>query len=227
VFLPTRSATVLTGIVLSCVRAVAAHRLGVACLMALAVFGQVQQIEAATLTLAWDHSADTDTAGYLVSYGTQSGEYTTSVKAGYVTSVDLTSLADGTMYYFTVQSYDSTGLVGPPSSEVAVLTQAPQPVAVSCPSPVLTSPDGKSMSVTLIPTVSGGVQPITTACSPASGSLFAVGSTSFTCTAIDALPQKASCASVVVVLAPSPTLPSLSGPRGLFRPDWADYLTPP
>lgn len=182
----------------------ATHKFGVACLVALAVLGSGQQVKAATLTLAWDHSADSSVAGYQVSYGTQSGKYTTTVKAGYVTSVSMTGLADGTSYYFVVQSYDSSGLLGSPSSEVVGQTTLIQPVAISCPSPVLTSPDGKSMSVTLTPTVSGGVTPITTTCSPSSGSLFPVGTTSFTCSAVDAIQQKASCTSAVVVLSPPP-----------------------
>ena len=72
----------------------------------------------------------------------------------------------------------------------------------------MTSPDGNSISVTLTPTVSGGVAPVSTSCSPASGSLFSVGTTSFTCTAIDAAQQKASCFSTVVVLAPSQPAPT-------------------
>ena len=39
-----------------------------------------------------------------------------------------------------------------------------QPLAISCPSPVLTSLDGKPVSVTLTPTVTGGVTPISTTC---------------------------------------------------------------
>jgi hypothetical protein len=147
-------------------------------------------------------------SGYQVSYGTQSGKYTANVKAGYVKSVTINGLTEGTTYYFSVQSYDSAGTLGPSAPEISGKVPAPVPaLSISCPSPVLTSPDGKPMSVTLTPTVSGGVAPISTSCSPASGSQFSVGTTSFTCTAADAAQQKASCTSTVVVAAPNQPAP--------------------
>ncbi|MGH9258179.1 MAG: HYR domain-containing protein [Vicinamibacterales bacterium] len=177
----------------------AANIFRAACLVSLVALGVAHSTEAATLTLAWDHSSSTGVAGYKVLYGTQSGKYTTSIQAGYVTSVSLPGLTNGTTYYFVLQSYDSSGVVGAPSSEVSGQVPVVQSLAVSCPSPIVTSLDGKAVSVTLTPTVAGGVTPITTSCSPTSGSLFPVGSTSFTCTAVDALQQKASCTSTVVV----------------------------
>jgi len=74
-----------------------------------------------------------------------------------------------------------------------------EPLAIWCPNPLLTSFDGKAVSVTLTPKVTGEVTPITTTCSPTSGSLFPVGSAAFTCNAIDARQQKATCTSNVVV----------------------------
>lgn len=185
------------------------HRLRIAGLVTLVMLASGRHVEAASLTLAWDHSTSSNVAGYQVSYGTQSGKYTATVKAGYVTSVSITGLTEGTTYYFSVQSYDSAGTLGSPSSEISGKVAAPVPVlSISCPSPVLTSPDGKPISVTLTPTVSGGVAPISTSCSPASGSLFSVGTTSFACTAVDAAQQKASCTSTVVVAAPSQPAPA-------------------
>jgi hypothetical protein len=168
------------------------------------MFAVVRQGEAASLTLAWDHSISSNVAGYQVSYGTQSGKYTATVKAGYVKSVTINGLNEGTTYYFSVQSYDSAGTLGAPSPEISGKVSAAVPVlSISCPSPVLTSPDGNPISVTLTPVVSGGVAPISTSCSPASGSQFSVGTTSFSCTAADAAQQKASCTSTVVIAAPT------------------------
>ena len=184
------------------------HKLLVACVLTLAILGFGRRVEAASLTLAWDHSTSSNVAGYQVSYGTQSGKYTANVKAGYVTSVTINGLTEGATYYFSVQSHDSAGTLGSPSPEISGKVPAPVPaLSISCPSPVLTSPDGKPMSVTLTPTVSGGVAPISTSCSPASGSQFSVGTTSFTCTAADAAQQKASCTSKVVVAAPTQPAP--------------------
>ena len=187
----------------------ASHKLRIACVVTLAMLGFGRHAEAASLTLAWDHSTSSNVTGYQVSYGTQSGKYTANVKAGYVTSVTISGLTDGTTYYFIVQSYDSAGTLGSPSPEISGKVPAAVPaLSISCPSPVLTSPDGNSISVTLTPTISGGVAPVSTSCSPASGSKFSVGTTSFSCTAVDAALQKSSCASTVVVLAPSQPAPT-------------------
>lgn len=166
-----------------------------------------------SLVVAWNHSTDSRTAGYLVSYGTAPGKYTGSVKTGYVTSVSVGSLTDGTVYYFMVQSYDKDNVAGAPSSEVSARVPTSAGPAITCPSPILTSLDGQPLAVTLTPTVTGGVTPVSTACTPPSGSLFPVGTTSFTCTATDAAQQKSACTSQVVVTAswstppPSTTLP--------------------
>jgi len=214
----------------------AGHKLLVARVLTVAILTFGARVEAASLTLAWDHSKSTNAAGYQVSYGTQSGKYTTSVKAGYVTSVAINGLTEGTTYYFSVQSYDSAGTLGSPSAEISGKVPAAQvpALSISCPSPVLTSPDGKPLSVTLTPTVSGGVAPIATSCSPASGSQFSVGTTSFTCTATDAAQQKASCTSTVVITAPNqptaqpePTKPKPTPPGQAPERERDSKPTPP
>src|SRR6188474_466299 len=57
-----------------------------------------------------------------------------------------------------------------------------------CPPPVsTTSPNGQPLPVAYgTPTAEGGAPPVTLACTPASGTLFPVGTTSVTCTATDA-----------------------------------------
>jgi len=204
----------------------ASHKLLIACVVTLAMLGFERHVEAASLTLAWDHSTSSNAAGYQVSYGTQSGKYTANVKAGYVTSATINGLTEGTTYYFVVQSYDGAGALGSPSAEISGKVPAEVPaLSISCPSPVLTSPDGNSISVTLTPTVSGGVAPVSTSCSPASGSNFSVGTTSFSCTAVDVTQQKASCTSTVVVLAPSQPAPTPE-PAPAPTPETAPEPTP-
>lgn len=101
-----------------------------------------------------------------------------------------------------------TGAVWASSSEVAGQIPTVEPLAIWCPSPLLTSFDGKAVPVTLTPKVTGEATPITTTCSPASGSLFPVGNASFTCSAVDALQQKAACRSTVVVMSVSAQPPT-------------------
>ena len=122
-----------------------------ACLVVFLVLGPAQSIQTAPLTLAWDHGQ-------------------TSV-AGHITSASFTDPTYGTTFHF-VQSYTSDGGFGAPSSEVSGQLPVVQPLAIWCPNPLLTSFDGKGVSVTLTPKVTGEVTPITTTCSPTSGSLF-------------------------------------------------------
>jgi hypothetical protein len=64
--------------------------------------------------LRWRNSPDTDTAGYLVYYGTARGEYfgedaaagASPIDVGRRNSVLIEGLKNGTLYYFTVAAYD-------------------------------------------------------------------------------------------------------------------------
>ena len=183
------------------------------CLAGLIVIMFATSVSGGTLTVQWNHSTDSKTVGYLVSYGTSPGKYTGTVKVGYVTAASVTGLTNGALYYFAVQSYDKANAVGPPSSEVSGRVPTSTGPTITCPSPVLTSLDGKPIAVTLTPTVVGGVTPVSAACSPVSGSLFPVGTTPFTCTAVDAVSQKSSCTSNVVVMASSSTAPPTQFPQ--------------
>ncbi len=64
---------------------------------------------AASVTLAWDQSQETDVAGYRVYYGTTSGHYTTMISVGNNTSGTITNLEPGRTYYFTATAYDYNG----------------------------------------------------------------------------------------------------------------------
>lgn len=76
--------------------------------------------------------------------------------------------------------------------------------ALSCPvSRTVASADGNPVVVTYpLPSVFGGRPPTTTTCTPSSGSAFPVGSTTVTCTAVDARQQTGACTFVVTVTAP-------------------------
>jgi lysophospholipase L1-like esterase len=83
----------------------------------------------------------------------------------------------------------------------------PTPVgpAIVCPAAqTKQSPDGKAIVVDYpLPVVTGGAQPLSIACTPPSGSIFNVGSTTVGCSARDAKNQVASCSfSVTVTTAP-------------------------
>jgi lysophospholipase L1-like esterase len=82
---------------------------------------------------------------------------------------------------------------------------SPQPTLnIACPSNrSVQSPDGNATSVTFdVPQATGGTAPVSTTCSPSSGSQFAVGNTTVTCEARDGGSRLASCSFTVQVQSP-------------------------
>jgi lysophospholipase L1-like esterase len=90
----------------------------------------------------------------------------------------------------------------------------PSSFGLNCPlSQAVGSPDGNPVAVNYTtPTTAGGEAPVTTSCSPASGSLVPLGSTLITCTARDAKQLTASCSFEVQVTA-VPKVPRLSATK--------------
>jgi lysophospholipase L1-like esterase len=80
----------------------------------------------------------------------------------------------------------------------------PTPFSMTCPTaPTAASPDGSPVTVTFSdPSVTGGTQPVTTTCTPASGSQFSVGTTNVTCQSTDAARRLANCSFSVSVQPP-------------------------
>ena len=98
-------------------------------------------------------------------------------------------------------------LAGSCSKAPVAPTPTPTPIAppvITCPaSQSLTSPFAAPISVVYSsPSVAGGASPITTSCTPASGSTFPLGATTVTCTATDAQQRTSSCSVTVTVTAP-------------------------
>jgi len=78
-------------------------------------------------TLAWDPHVESDIAGYVVSWGTQSGVYTALVDVGNRTSWTINNLQVGRVYYFAVQAYNKSGLYSAYSVEVSATIAVPTP----------------------------------------------------------------------------------------------------
>jgi hypothetical protein len=162
---------------------------------------------AATVTIAWNSNSDSNIAGYVILYGTESGAYTHFLDVGNQTSQEIPGLADGTTYYFVVRAYDTTFLYGDPSEEISAQTASatiqPPPPPLTCPVPVVSSPDGNPVRVEYPhPAVSAGFAPLVIDCVPSPGSIFPVGVTPVTCTATDPLQQTGSCSTSVIVMPP-------------------------
>jgi PKD repeat protein len=80
---------------------------------------------AGTVTLAWDPVAASNLAGYKLSYGQNSGNYSSTVDVGNNTAYTLTGLEDGATYYVAVKAYDTTGTTESPYSNEVSATMPP------------------------------------------------------------------------------------------------------
>lgn len=81
---------------------------------------------------------------------------------------------------------------------------------LTCPAPVTAQTTTTLTAVTYpAPTATGGQAPVTTACTPASGSAFPAGTSIVNCQATDARSQTATCRATIVVV----RLPTLDGTR--------------
>ena len=74
--------------------------------------------QAATASLQWDPSQDPTVTGYVVSWGVQSGVYTSSIDVGNHVAATVQGLTNGTIYYIAVQAYTSTRQMSSFSTEV-------------------------------------------------------------------------------------------------------------
>ena len=110
-------------------------------------------------TLTWNANTESNLAGYIVQYGTQSGNPSTSINVGNVTSRTVTGLTAGTTYYFRVVAYNTTGQQSAPSTQVSYTVPGGS-----------TAPTITSVSPTSGPTTGGTLITIT-------GTNFATGAT--------------------------------------------------
>lgn len=75
--------------------------------------------EAQSVTLAWDPNDESDLAGYIIGYGTSSGQNQKTVDVGMATQWSVGGLSAGKTYYFRVFAYNTAGTKSAPSKEVS------------------------------------------------------------------------------------------------------------
>lgn len=75
------------------------------CLVFLVLFSSVAL--ATDVNLAWDPNTEPDLMGYNLYWGTASADYSDSIDVGNITTRTLTTLTEGTTYYFAVTAYDA------------------------------------------------------------------------------------------------------------------------
>ncbi len=98
-------------------------------------------------------------------------------------------------------SSPTTPTPAPTPTPVPTPTPDPDPPTLTCPAAVTASTTATTgTAVTFAaPTVAAGKEPVTVACTPASGSTFPLGATTVTCTGTDALNRTNSCSFTVTV----------------------------
>jgi len=75
---------------------------------------------AAQATLTWDPpDVSTDVTGYMIHYGTASGDYSEGVDVGNTKSYTVSNLIDGRTYYFAATAYNHAGVQSGYSNEVS------------------------------------------------------------------------------------------------------------
>jgi hypothetical protein len=72
-----------------------------------------------SVTVAWNANTEPDLAGYVLDYGTASGNWPNSVNVGNVTQHTVNGLTRGLTYYFVLRAYNTDGLYSGPSVEVS------------------------------------------------------------------------------------------------------------
>lgn len=104
----------------------------------LATLAGLHRAIARNLTLAWNPSTDSSVVGYNLYYGTSSGDYTSKITVGNVTTATVSNLVAGTTYYFSATAYNANGVESNFSNETkfivpGVLTLAPGATASGAP----------------------------------------------------------------------------------------------
>jgi len=90
------------------------------CSFAMLVASLTTPLLAADLTLAWDASPSPDVTGYVLAYGSQSGQHPNTIDAGAKTSATVTNLGAGQRYYFVAYAVNARGTRSNASAELAV-----------------------------------------------------------------------------------------------------------
>ncbi len=114
--------------------------------------------EATPFTLSWNPNAESDLAGYILSYGIVSGQYSSTVDVGNTTSYIFSPPDPTRVYFLAVQAYSTASLISGYSNEVST-TPVPPPLTLTSISSNLTSPQPLGTTMTLSATATGGVTP--------------------------------------------------------------------
>ena len=113
----------------------------------------------AGVQLAWDPSPESNIAGYRLSYGTASRQYTTTIDVGNVTTFDFFEPNPSVKYFLAIRAYDTDGLVSSYSNEISTAPATPS-LRVTGISSSHTSPQVTGTNITFSAIATGGTAPV-------------------------------------------------------------------
>jgi hypothetical protein len=113
--------------------------------------------ESATVTLAWNPNTES-IAGYILSYGESSRQYTSTVDVGNATTFLFIEPDPTKVYYLAVQAYNTAGVRSPYSNEVWT-TPVIQPLTVTNLAANALSPQVVGTTITFAATATGSGAP--------------------------------------------------------------------
>ena len=112
-------------------------------------------VEAGTVTLAWTPNPEPDLAGYVVHYGTSSGQYSSSVDVGPQTLFQFVEPDPQVRYFLAVRAYNSSGAQSEFSQEVS--TTPAGTLTLTSITASVTAPQSVGAAITFSATASGTV----------------------------------------------------------------------
>lgn len=95
------------------------RRLAAAFMLAFTLLLAGTAAQAAQVTLRWNASLEENITGYVVHFGTRSGQYDQSIDVGKAQRVTISDLEPGRTYYFAATAYDSYGFSSDAGAELA------------------------------------------------------------------------------------------------------------
>lgn len=118
----------------------------------------IASVDAATMTLRWDANPEPIVTGYIVSWGTSSGQYNRVIDVGKQTSFQFEAPTSPTIYFFVVRAYDGAGNQSAPSVEVNT-GPWPAPLTLSSIVARTTAPQRIGTTITFRAVATGGIAP--------------------------------------------------------------------
>lgn len=99
------------------------RRFAAALMLALVLLLAGTAAQAAQVTLRWNASPEENIAGYVVHFGTRSGQYDQNIDVGKAQRVTISDLEPGRTYYFAATAYDIYGFSSDVGEELAFTIQ--------------------------------------------------------------------------------------------------------